>query len=171
MNLHTRSYFIWADLFRAKKGEPEDAILLALKDSILFGGLTSAELDYVSRFVYPRVYEPKELVFGERERGFGLYVIAQGRVEIRTQTNSGKNVLVTTLEAGSFFGELALLEDDSIRTASATTLEKSLLIGFFKPDLMEVISRRPVVGNKILIQLATVLGKRLVETTERLECA
>ncbi len=43
-----------------------------------------------------------------------------------------------------------------------------MLIGFFKPDLMEILERKPEMGAKIMFQLATVLGRRLLETTEKI---
>ena len=43
-----------------------------------------------------------------------------------------------------------------------------MLIGFFKPDLMEILERKPAMGVKILFQLATVLGERLLQTTDRI---
>ena len=41
------------------------------------------------------------------------------------------------------------------------------MIGFFKPDLMEILERSPATGIKITFRLAEVLGKRLKETTEK----
>ena len=96
-----------------------------------------------------------------------MYIIAKGRVAIRTQ-GAPRDTLVTILEQGSFFGEIALVEPDNVRTASATPLEKTVLVGFFKPDLMEILERKPDMGVKILFQLCTVVGRRLMETTERI---
>ena len=46
--------------------------------------------------------------------------------------------------------------------------ERSVLVGFFKPDLEDILERNPAMGVKILFQLSTVLGRRLLETTERI---
>ncbi|MCM2278588.1 MAG: cyclic nucleotide-binding domain-containing protein [Oligoflexia bacterium] len=165
--METGSYFVWADLFRRQKRGKGDSLLEVLRENVLFRTLSEPELRYLSTMVYHRVYEKDEPVFHQNERGFGLYVIEQGSVAIRTATSRGE-VLVTTLSRGSFFGELALLEPDNIRSASALPLERSVLIGFFKPDLMELIERKPGMGVKILLQLSMVLGKRLLETTERI---
>ena len=43
-----------------------------------------------------------------------------------------------------------------------------MLIGFFKPDLEDILERNPAMGVKILFQLSSVLGRRLLETTERI---
>ena len=43
--------------------------------------------------------------------------------------------------------------------------EDSMLLGFFKPDLLEILERQPATGVKILMRLSEVLGRRLKETT------
>lgn len=162
----THPHFIWKDLFRAGNAEKR-AILDTLRDNILFRTLTRRELSYLSNFVYERVYQVDEPVFQQNDRGIGMYIIAKGRIAIRSHTAQGE-VLVTVLEEGSFFGEIALVEPDSVRTATAVPLERTVLIGFFKPDLMEILERKPDMGVKILFQLCTVIGRRLIETTERI---
>lgn len=162
-----RLFYIWGDLFRGGRTQAENPLQSAMKDSLLFNRLTDAELKYLSNFVYERTYEKGEPVFRQGDRGFGLYIIVNGTVAIRSQTAKGE-VDITTLEKGSFFGELSLIDEDNIRSATALPLERSTLIGFFKADLMEILERKPEMGVKILLQLSIVLGKRLLETTERI---
>lgn len=168
MGANPTSYFIWADLFRKKRAESSQALTLAaLRENQLFRSLTEKELQYLANMVYLRAYEKGEEVFRQRERGFGLYIIVEGTIAIHTLTSTG-DVPVTQLGKGSFFGELALIEEDNIRSATAVPLERTLLIGFFKPDLMELVRRKPGMGVKILLQLSAVLGRRLMETNERI---
>lgn len=163
---YPRLYFLWADLF--KKGEKtKSALTDALRENQLFAKLSDSELAYLSSMVYERVYEKGEPVFQQNERGFGLYLILSGSVEIKALSGE-KEIPVTTLGEGSFFGELALIEEDNVRSATAVPLERSSIVGFFKPDLLEILERRPSMGVKILMSLSTVLGKRLLETTERI---
>jgi CRP-like cAMP-binding protein len=159
-------HFIWKDLFRTGDSEKR-SIIETLRENILFRTLNRRELSYLSNFVYERVYQTDEPVFQQNDRGIGMYIISKGRVSIRTQSPQG-DTLVTVLEEGSFFGEIALVEPDNIRTASAVPLERTVLVGFFKPDLMEILERKPDMGVKILFQLCTVIGRRLMETTERI---
>jgi CRP-like cAMP-binding protein len=67
---------------------------------------------------------------------------------------------LATLRNGEFFGELALL-DESPRSATAVAKEPSNIIGLFRPDLFELLERKPRVGNKFLFQLALIIGDRL----------
>lgn len=165
----THPHFIWADLFRRGRNE-QTSIAEVLKENVLFKTLTARELHYVSTLVYERTYQADEAIFQQNDRGLGMYVIAKGRVAIRTQAlnNPHDEVLVTILSEGSFFGELSLVDPDNIRTASAIALERTVVIGFFKPDLMELLERKPALGVKILLQLSAVLGRRLLETTDKI---
>jgi CRP-like cAMP-binding protein len=158
-------HFLWKDLFRG--GNPEKrSIIDTLKGNILFQTLNRRELAYLANFVYERTYQVDEPVFQQNERGIGMYILAKGRIAIKTH-GAGGEVLVTTLREGSFFGEIALV-DPNVRSASAIPLEKSTVVGFFKPDLEEILRRKPEMGVKILFQLSTVLGHRLAETTDRI---
>ena len=99
-----------------------------------------------------------------------MYIIAKGAVEITTLDTDveNKEVVVTRLVAGDFFGELSLVEDDGRRNASARAVENAILIGFFKPDLLALLETNPRTGVKVVFRLAEVLGRRLKETTERI---
>ncbi len=160
-------HFLWTDLFRRKKSE-NASVTEVLKQNVLFKTLTRREIRYLGSLVYERVYQTDEPIFKQNDRGIGMYVISKGRVAIRTQSTGGEELLVTTLAENSFFGELALVDPDNIRTASAIALERTVVIGFFKPDLMELLERKPAMGVKILFQLSTVLGRRLLETTDKI---
>lgn len=159
--------FLWLDLF-SRKSESEVTVLSTLKSNQLFVKLTNRELAYVAKTIHVRTYEPGEVVFEQYEKGLGMYMIAKGAVDIKLRTTDKKEneILVTTLGPGSFFGELALIDTDNKRTASAYAQGPTMLIGFFKPDLLEIMERKPETGVKILFQLSKVLGRRLNETTD-----
>jgi CRP-like cAMP-binding protein len=165
-NMQPHPHFLWTDLFRRKKAD-RASVTECLRENVLFRTLTGRELTYLATLVYERIYQPEEPIFHQNDRGLGMYLIAKGRVAIKTSSSQGE-VLVTVLGEGSFFGELALIDPDNIRTASAVAAERTVLIGFFKPDLMEILERKPAMGVKIMFQLATVLGRRLLDTTDKI---
>jgi CRP-like cAMP-binding protein len=74
---------------------------------------------------------------------------------------------LSELNAGDFFGEIALL-DASPRTAGAIALENSTIIGFYRPDLMDILKTKPAIGGKILLALSEVLATRLRSTNSEL---
>lgn len=161
---------LWENVFRKRKG---DSLASVLKQNVLFQDLSDSEIRFLERCVHLRNYAPLEPVFRQGEVGIGLYLILSGRVEISvresaaTDGSEGREIFVTQLLAGDFFGELALVEASELRTASAVAREATAVIGFFKPDLQEILDRRPTMGTRILFRLAEVLGRRLKETTEK----
>jgi CRP/FNR family cyclic AMP-dependent transcriptional regulator len=156
-------HFLWADLFHRKRRNAD--LQKALRENILFSTLTKRQLNYASHFVYERVFEPGERIYRNAERGVGMYLIASGRVAIKTD-HGEEEIFVTELGEGSFLGELALVDPNHLRTAHAVAIERCVLIGFFKHDLEEMMERNPAIGVKIFQQLSKVLGRRLLETTD-----
>lgn len=160
---------LWENIFRKDKNEP---ILSALKKNILFQDLSGKELKFVRSIAHVRDYLPTEKVFSQGEIGVGMYIIVKGSVDIvvedysREKELQKKEIRVAHLTEGDFFGELSLVEENGRRNASAVIKEDSQLIGFFKPDLLEILDRNPHSGAKIVYRLAEVLGRRLINTTE-----
>lgn len=159
---------IWENIFR--KDRKEKTIESALRANILFQDLNARELNLVQQIVNVRAYSPGERIFQQGEIGVGMYIVLRGEVEIATEKlaageKTPERNVVTRLKDGDFFGELALVEEAGRRGATATATEETTLIGFFKPDLMEIVSRNSTAGAKILLRLSQVLGSRLTETT------
>lgn len=150
--------YFWDNIFKGDR--KEKSVLTALKNNILFKDLTLGELKLVQNIINVRNYQKGEVVFHYGEAGVGMYIIVTGSVDISL---NGK--FLTKLKEGDFFGEIALVEENGRRTADTISAEESVMIGFFKPDLMEIINRNPTAGVKILFRLAQVLGTRLLETT------
>jgi CRP/FNR family cyclic AMP-dependent transcriptional regulator len=168
--------FIWSSsLF--KKDKDEEHVMEALKKCFLFESLTPRELAVVRKAVHVRRYNVGENVFQQHQPGTGVYIIVNGKVGIETEkvfadpkTRIEKSdvVLLETLVAGDFFGELALVEDESVRTATAKIIEPSLLIGFFKPDFIEIMNIRPATGLKLSLKLAQVITERVKQAVEEI---
>lgn len=161
--------YLWDNIFLRTGDQSTSAILRA---NMLFRDLTKAELKFLERCVHARHYQPGEPVFRQGEVGVGMYIIVQGRVEIYVQdplapTEESRDIYITQLSPGDFFGELSLVEENGRRTATAIAREETTLIGFFKPDLREILARRPQMGTHIVLRLAEVLGRRLKETTDK----
>ena len=140
---------------------------IILENIYLFKNLTRRERKYVEQLAHLRRYAPQEKIFSQGDPGSGMYIIIQGTIGIFQEIAGQEPNLLGKLTKGDFFGELALL-DEAPRSASAVALEKSVLLGFFRADLMKLIQTKPATGNKILLALAGVLAVRLRETDERL---
>lgn len=162
--------FMWDNLFR--KADQEQEVLEALKATFIFQSLNKNELRFVHDTVHVRSFKAGEAVFRQGEVGVGMYILLKGSLDIFVdhpveEELPPRSHLVTRLKGGDFLGELSLVENNSRRTATAFAAEDSVLIGFFKPDLIEILERQPATGVKILYRLSEVLGRRLKETTTK----
>lgn len=162
--------YLWDNIFKRTRREAD--VHSTLRENLLFEDLTDRELRFVESIVHVRRFHAGEPVFRQGEIGVGMYIVVKGRVEIfvtdaTATSEESREIFITQLMPGDFFGELALVEDNGRRTASAIARDETMLIGFFKPDLLEILSRSPSVGIKITLRLAEILGRRLKETTEK----
>lgn len=68
-------------------------------------------------------YQRREVVFHEGDLGDCLHLIVSGRVAVRVATPLGDIATLSVLGPGDTFGELALLDPESRRTATIVALE------------------------------------------------
>jgi len=146
-------------IFGFLKSPPLSPRLHRLKNSALFHSLTALELKIVDGLMHERRYLTDEIVFDEGEEGQALYLVTSGRVVISRSHGSGFNV-VAELGPGSVFGDLALL-DDSPRNAQARAMENCELAVFFRADFLGLMETDAVIGYKISLNLARLIGQRL----------
>jgi len=141
--------------------------MVVLKTSKLFSGMVASELEVLEHTAQVKSYKAGRNIFQEGDPGDGLYLILEGKVQITCLLGQDQRTVLSQLDAGDFFGEMALLGDSS-RSATAVAREQSELIGFFHPDLLEIINFHPVMGAKVTFGLARTLSERLRYTNTQL---
>jgi CRP/FNR family transcriptional regulator, cyclic AMP receptor protein len=143
---------------------------------------TENELRLLTKFLHIRTFSPQEIIFNQNDTGTGFYFIYSGRVDIWTaqdeaqlsdniSTESTQLTIdqqikhffnhVVTLEKYEYFGEMALLEEQSKRNAMAISKTEVTLFGIFKPDIDELTLKYPVVAAKFIEGLAKILTTRI----------
>ncbi|MEW5958792.1 MAG: cyclic nucleotide-binding domain-containing protein [Chloroflexota bacterium] len=106
-------------------------------------------------------YRPGETVIWEGERNDDVYFLINGQLEV-INTRNGQPERVNIIEPGQMFGEIAFFTEDA-RYATVRALEPSRCFVLTDADLQLVAYEHPA----ILMQMAGVLAKRLVELYER----
>jgi CRP-like cAMP-binding protein len=127
----------------------------------LFVNLLPAELAIVDDMLHERHYLKDEVIFDEGEDGKALYIVLDGEVLVCRQGKS-ENGRIATLGTGTFFGELALL-DDMPRAAQVRAATDCDLIVFFRDDFISLLDTHSRIASKIARQLARHIGARLRE--------
>ena len=161
---------LWDNLFR--KNSAQTRVTSLLRETILFKDLDNFDLEMIERIMNPRQFHAGEVIFRQGDGGVGMYLIVTGSVNIFLdevlETQELRQSLITKLFTGDFFGESALVIEGGKRSATVIAREDCELLGFFYPDLLQIIKKHPKVGNRILFRLGEVLGTRLRETNRKI---
>lgn len=102
-----------------------------------------------------RVCASGEILFRDGDPGDSMYVLRSGRVRVFKEAN-GRQKTLAFIEAGDFFGEMALLNNKA-RTAGAECVEETRLL-VIDAKMFEAMLR----GNaEIAVRMIQRLAKRL----------
>lgn len=104
-----------------------------------------------------------QVLFAEGDQGDRLYVIIEGKIKLGRTSGDGRENLLAVLGPGEMFGELSLF-DPGPRTATATSVGDSMLIGLGSDALQPWLRQHPEVASQLLRALA----RRLRRTNESL---
>jgi len=107
--------------------------------------------------------ERGDILFHEGDQGDRLYVIREGKIKLGRSSNDGRENLLAILGPGEMFGELSLF-DPGPRTATATAVAETQLIGLGHDNMQTFLANRPEVASTLLAALA----RRLRRTNETL---
>lgn len=110
----------------------------------------------------PRRFPVDSEVFQEGAPGDGLYIILEGAVSIVTRLPSGQTCVLSHMEAGDYFGEMAVFDGEP-RSATALVGE-TLDAVFVSLDLVQRIVERTPLAGAMLVRDASL---RLREFNQR----
>jgi CRP/FNR family transcriptional regulator, cyclic AMP receptor protein len=125
----------------------------------LFQGLSPADLDDVLRHVRLRGYSRGTTIFHKDDPGALLYVILKGAVSITLPSSEGKDLVLSILSAGDFFGELSLFDEEP-RSATAIAVEddtQTLILP--REDFLDLVRSHP----EMAVHIMALLSRRLRE--------
>ncbi len=151
----------WSSFFR-KNNTYIDQIVRLWSDTILFQGINKREIKKLCKNMHLRKFSANERIFSQGDTGVGVILVYKGEVEIRNQGH-----VLAKLVSGDFFGEVALITDDT-RTADAISINNSELCYFLKQDLEEWMQHSPVIAARFLLNLSKVLATRLRQANQQL---
>jgi cGMP-dependent protein kinase len=93
----------------------------------LLATLSKNERSKIAESLVERHVAAGEYIFREGDVGDAMFIIARGTVEVRKAFDDaveGEAYTIKSLKKGDFFGELALLKDGGIRSASVAATEQ-----------------------------------------------
>ena len=126
----------------------------------LLGGLSSGQLEDVSRRLKPVRYRQGEVILREGAPGSEMFFIEAGRVRV-DRASGAKTVAIAELAAGDLFGEMALLTGNP-RSATVAALTNVDLWALSQSDFDDLVTTYP----NLALALSRLLSERLRSTDQ-----
>jgi len=105
----------------------------------------------------------KTFLFRAGDEGNAMYVIERGKVRISVQARDGREMTLTELGRGDFFGEMVLF-DGQRRSADAIVAEDARLAVLSREHFLSFVRSSP----NVALEMLTALANRLRHTDELL---
>jgi CRP-like cAMP-binding protein len=124
-----------------------------LQNVPLFSQLSPAELARVVEVVRERAYPRNSVILFEDDPGDALFVVAEGQVKVVLIGEDGREVILSVLGPGEFFGEMALIDDEP-RSAHVIAMEDSSLLVLRREDFQGILRQSPGIAVALLRELS-----------------
>jgi CRP-like cAMP-binding protein len=151
-------------------------ILNLLRQTDIFDGMTTTQLELAAGICTERAFSTGEIIFGEGETGDELFVVAQGEVEIFITpdmvypdvSDAQEETIVTALKCGQSFGEMTLV-DQGLRSATARATQKNTRVVVFQSNcLKQLCEEYPLFGYRLMFNVAADMASKMRTTTSLL---
>jgi len=129
----------------------------------IFSSLASGELRRVRRFLKEHRVPAGKVIFREGEVGLLMYIILSGTVSISIKTADGKEVEVSRILEGSFFGEMSILEK-TVRSATCRTLDFCHMLSLDWKGFRTLMKRHPRASIKVIQHMLNTATSRFLKT-------
>jgi CRP/FNR family transcriptional regulator, cyclic AMP receptor protein len=124
----------------------------------IFSELTDDDVASLARLASRRRYPKDQVVFFENEEGDFFFMILEGRIKVTILGDDGREVILTVLGPGDFFGEMALLDNEP-RSATAIAVEDSELLSLHRTDFQTVLTENRSITSALIKSLTARLRK------------
>lgn len=119
----------------------------------LFSELGEEDLKEVAKFTIRQTFKKDNMVLIEEEVGSTMFIILKGRVKISRISDEGREVILSILVDGDFFGEMSIL-DGQTRSANAVTLEDTDMLIIRRENFLQMLYDYPQIAINLLKELA-----------------
>ena len=148
-----------------------------ITDVELFAGLDEKQSERLGRHCRWSSHETNELIIDYGEATSEIRFVVSGKVRILLRTPTGKEVILTEMGPGQYFGEMAAI-DGSSRSANVTALESCEMCVMPAKAFLDAMSDHPDIGQHVLQRLCRHvrelnhrLGEHAFLTTRQRLCA
>ena len=146
------------------------SVVNVLKLAEIFDNLTSTQMELIGSICVEKQYNAGELLFAENTPGDGLYVIANGSVEILVDPSLvaghyvGEPYTIASLRRGQSFGEISLVDEGGRSASARITQHDTRLVHIPRKELMLLCDTYPALGYRLMRNLAADLAMKIRST-------
>ena len=133
----------------------------------LFDDLTSGELKTVARHMNFIDINKDDTVFNEGDKGSYMCFVIDGILDVIKQTETQKQVLISSLARGRSIGEMSVI-DNFPRSATVKARTPATLIVLTRDAFDQILSSYPPLGIKLLKSLTRLLSMNLRKASSQL---
>jgi CRP/FNR family transcriptional regulator/CRP/FNR family cyclic AMP-dependent transcriptional regulator len=118
----------------------------------LFSSVSDEDLTSITSLLIERRFPKHKTIVEEGLPGDYMYVICEGRVKVTKLSGDGREKILELLEAGSFFGEMSLL-DSAPRSASVKALTDVRILALVRNDFLNLLCRSSDLALAVIQEL------------------
>jgi CRP/FNR family transcriptional regulator, cyclic AMP receptor protein len=118
----------------------------------IFKELALDTLGDLARRMWQKTAEPGAVIVSHEEPGDSLFVIASGKVKVVLYGETGREIILSILRKGDFFGEMSLL-DRQPRSANVVALEASHLLTLDREAFETHLAANPTTALGVLAEM------------------
>ena len=130
----------------------------------LFEGLAKEKLMDLEKITSMQETPKNEPIYFAEEPSKSIYFLKKGRVKLSRISPDGKEMIMSLVNPGEVFGELAIF-DLSDRSDFASAMDDSLICAISKEDFKKFLEKNPELNLKI----SRLIGFKLRTFSERIE--
>lgn len=130
----------------------------------LFAVLNEAEREALASKLQSRRVVKNQTIFLQGDPGDEMFLVLEGRIKICCESLSGREITLTILNDGGFFGEMALLDGET-RSATALAESKGQLLVLRRADFQKFLKEVP----NSSISLLAFLSRRLRRANDKIQ--
>ena len=123
-------------------------LVQAISKVSLFAKLDEKELTRLNRVINLVRFDQDSTIIRQGDPGRSLYIILDGKVQVITYDNQGREILVSFLTANQFFGEISLLSGVP-RMVTVQAVKETLLCKLTLESMREFIDNSPELKEMI----------------------
>lgn len=129
----------------------------------LFSKLRETDLEVLAPLLIEREYPKNRVIRFSHDPSDAFYVVISGQVKVMLIAEDGREVVLSLVRAGDFFGETALLDDEPY-AASVIAMDDTRLLMLRRDDFRRTIRELPEMSFGLLRALCG----RLLEADQKI---